>query len=86
MTGKDEEKTHGLAIRLLRENVAPDKAVRDGVKLTDWGTNGEWKISLGRMGGGAPKWADFLELTKTEKDELTQNSTFGLVFVPKAGR
>lgn len=86
VTGKDEEKTHGLAIRLLRENLTPDKAVRDGVTLIDWGTNGEWKISLGRLGGDAPKWADFLELTKAEKDKLTQNSTFGLVFVPKAGR
>lgn len=86
MASKDEEKTHGLAIRLLRDSVEPEQAVREGVKLTNWGPDGEWRISLGRMGGGAPKWVDFLELTKDEKVDLTQNSTFGLVFVPEADR
>lgn len=87
MPGKDDEdKTQALAIRLLRDGRSPDDAVRDGVVLTDWEANPGWKISFGPMGGGPPKWAEFLQLTQAERSALRQNSTFGLVFVPRDQR
>lgn len=86
MAGKADDKTQGLVLRLVRDDMTPEQAVRDGVDLSAWGPDNEWKISLGRLGGGAPKWADFLELGEADKAKLKQNSTFGLVFVPSEGR
>ena len=83
MAGKDDDdKTQALSIRLLREGRTPDDSVRDGVVLADWEANPGWKISFGPVGGGPPKWADFLQLSANEQKSLRQNSTFGLVLVP----
>jgi uncharacterized protein (TIGR04141 family) len=86
MAGQDDDKTQALAIRLLRNGRHPEDSVREGVALAHWDQNPGWKISFGPMGGAPPKWADFLELTGDEKKSLRQNSTFGLVFVPRDGR
>lgn len=86
MAAQGDDKTQALAIRLLRDGRSPEDSVREGVALADWQQVPGWKVSLGSMGGGPPKWADFLELTTGEKNSLRQNSTFGLVFVPRDNR
>lgn len=80
------DKTQTLAIRLLRTGVTPESAVRDGVALSEWGQDKDWKISLGALGGQPPAWTKFLELPTAEAAKLRQNSTYGLVFVPRDGR
>jgi uncharacterized protein (TIGR04141 family) len=78
--------TQKLSIRLLRNGVTPDDAVRDGVKLSDWRTIEGAKIVLDTMGGGAPKWARFLELSEEDERHLINVTAFGLVFVSASDR
>ena len=56
--------TQKLSIRLLREGLAPADAVREGVDLTQWDKLAGAMIALDTLGGGAPKWARFLELSE----------------------
>ena len=78
--------TQKLAIRLLRDGLAPADAVRDGVDLTPWDKlEGAW-IALATLGGGSPKWARFLELSDEEKKRVFNHTAFGLVFVQGSGR
>lgn len=75
------EKTQNVSIRLLRDHVAPDQAVRDGVTLEDWSAFEGAKIATGPLGGGPPGWSDFLELTPERKNTLHQRFAYGLVFL-----
>ena len=43
-------------------------------------------IALDTLGGGAPKWTRFLELSDDEKKRVFNHTAFGLVFVPSSGR
>ena len=78
--------TQKLSIRLLRDGLAPADAVRDGVELTPWDKLEGALISLATLGGGAPKWARFLELSEDEKSKIFNHTAFGLVFVQASGR
>lgn len=78
--------TQKLSIRLLRDGLAPADAVRDGVDLTPWDKLEGALISLATLGGGAPKWAGFLELSEDEKKKVFNHTAFGLVFVQASGR
>lgn len=75
-----------LSVRLLREGITPDKAVRDDVKISPWDKLEGAFISLDTLGGGSPKWAGFLELSKTELEKVYNNSALGLVFVSAENR
>ena len=55
------------SIRMLREGLAPADAVCEGVYLTQWDKLEGATIALDTVGGGAPKWARFLELSEEEK-------------------
>ena len=78
--------TQKLSIRLLRDGLAPTDAVRDGVDLAEWPTLEGALIALDTLGGGAPKWARFLELSEDEKKRVFNHTAFGLVFVQASGR
>lgn len=73
---------HTVSIRLLRNGKQPSSAIREGVTLTAWGS----QISLGTLNGGTPKWAKVLDLTKDEKDEVSNVSAYGLLFLSASGR
>lgn len=78
--------TQKLSIRLLRDGLTPTDAVRDGVDLTEWPKLEGALISLATLGGGAPKWARFLELSEDEKKRVFNHTAFALVFVQASGR
>lgn len=78
--------TQKLSIRLLRDGLTPTDAVRDGVDLTEWPKLEGALISLATLGGGAPKWARFLELSEGEKKRVFNHTAFGLVFVQASSR
>ena len=78
--------TQKLSIRLLRDGLTPTDAVREGVDLTEWPKLEGALISLATLGGGAPKWARFLELSEDEKKRVFNHTAFGLVFVQASGR
>ena len=78
--------TQKLSIRLLRDGLTPTEAVREGVDLTEWPKLEGALISLATLGGGAPKWARFLELSEDEKKRVFNHTAFGLVFVQASGR
>jgi len=82
MTGNVQK----LSIRLLKEGIAPEDSVRDGVDLVAWSKLEGAKIALDTMGGNAPKWSSFLELSGEEKAKLKNNTAYGLVFVEAEGR
>ena len=70
-----------LSIRLLREGVEPENAVREGTKLEDWDQIDGSKIVLDTLGGGHPKWATFLGLSSVQKMKLKNSSAMGLIFL-----
>lgn len=80
------KKSQTIAIRLLRDGKQPSEAVRAGVTLTGWDRLEGALIALDTIGGGAPKWSKFLELSDEQKAALTNLTAYGLVFVPLAGR
>lgn len=82
MTGN----TQKLSIRLLKEGLSPEDGLREGVSLANWEKIEESKIALDTMGGNAPKWSKFLELTDAEKTKLYNITAFGLVFVKASDR
>jgi len=79
-------KTQKLSIRLLRESVDPAHSVRDGVEVSDWAKIEGAKIVLDTLGGGKPKWAEFLELSDDEERPLRNVMAFGLIFVLASDR
>ena len=82
MTGN----TQKLSIRLLKKGLEPKDGVRDGVDLEAWGRLEGALMVLGTMGGTAPKWSKFLELSNAQKEKVYNNTAFGLVFIPAADR
>jgi len=78
--------TQKLSIRLLRDGLMPIEAVREGVDLTEWPRLEGALVSLATLGGGAPKWARFLELSEDEKKQVFNHTAFGLVFVQASER
>ncbi len=81
-----EAKNQKLSVRLLGINVTPEQAVRKGVKLSKWSKIEGALIALDTLGGNAPKWSHFLELTENERIQIYNKSAYGLVFVPIGGR
>lgn len=79
-------KTQTVSIRLLHDGVQPGDSVRSGVTLTPWPTLEGAQIALGTLVGDAPKWSSFLGLSDPEKENLSNASALGLLFVPAAGR
>ena len=79
-------KTQKLSIRLLRDGLVPFNAVRDGVDLAVWPRLEGALISFDTLGGGAPKWARFLEFSEDENRRVLNHTAFGLVFVQVSGR
>lgn len=80
------KKTHTASIRLLRDGKQPADSVRAGVDLSAWGKLEGAQIALDTIGGGAPKWAKFLDLTEAEKTKLNNSTAYGLVFVQASSR
>jgi len=80
------KKTHTVSIRLLRDGKQPADSVRAGVDLSAWDKLEGAQIALDTIGGGAPKWAKFLDLTDAEKTKLNNSTAYGLVFVQASGR
>ncbi len=75
-----------LSIRLLRSCRTPNSAVREGVCLLEWPKIEGALIALDSVGGNAPKWAHFLELSEEEKRRIVNRTAYGLVFVRVDGR
>ena len=82
MTGNIQK----LSIRLLKDGFNPEDALREGVDLVDWEKFEGSKIAVATMGGGAPKWTKFLELSAEEKRKVFNTTAYGLVFVQASGR
>lgn len=80
------KKSQTVSIRLLRDGKQPADSVRAGVALTPWDKLEGAQIALDTIGGGAPKWAKFLDLSGAEKAKLTNLTAYGLVFIPADGR
>ncbi|WP_197410951.1 DUF6119 family protein [Novosphingobium sp. FSW06-99] len=80
------KKSQTVSIRLLRDGKQPSNSIRAGVTLTPWYKLEGAQIALDTIGGGAPKWAKFLELTEAEKASLYNVTAYGLVFVQSGGR
>lgn len=80
------EKTQKLSIRLLRQGLLPRDALRQGVNLVNWDKLDNSLIALDSLGGNAPKWARFLELSEKDELRLINNTAYGLVFIEQAGR
>ncbi len=80
------KKTQKLSIRLLREGLVIEDAVRGGSELVDWPKIEGAKIVLETIGGGAPKWAGFLELSGEEKSKLINLTAIGVVFLGASDR
>lgn len=78
--------TQKLSIRLLKEGLEPKDGARDGVDLEAWDKLEGALIVLDTMGGSAPKWSKFLELSDDQKKRVYNNTAFGVVFIPAAGR
>jgi uncharacterized protein (TIGR04141 family) len=79
-------KTQKLSIRLLREGVEPDDAVREAVTLDDWDKIEGSKIILETIGGSSPKWSQFLELPPERAGKLKNLSAIGIVFIKASTR
>jgi uncharacterized protein (TIGR04141 family) len=75
-----------LSIRLLKEDLVPSDGVRESIDLKPWPKIEGAQIALDTMGGSAPKWSKFLDLTDAEKKLVWNNTAFGLVFVHASGR
>lgn len=75
-----------LSIRLLLDGLAPANAVRNGVDLTPWKKLEGALIALGTLGGGAPRWTRFLEISEDETKKVFNYTAFGLVFVEASKR
>ena len=75
-----------LSIRLLAAGITPEQAIRKGVTLTKWSKIEGALIALDTLGGSAPKWSRFLDLSEEEKQKIHNRSAYGLVFVPTGGR
>lgn len=82
MTGN----TQKLSIRLLKDGLEPADSLREGVGLADWDKLEGAKIALDTMGGSAPKWARFLELSEEDKKKVFNNTAYGLVFLKASDR
>lgn len=82
MTGN----TQKLSIRLLKEDLEPKDGTREGVNLKAWDKLEGALITLATMGGSAPKWSKFLELSDAQKRKVYNNTAFALVFIPVQGR
>jgi uncharacterized protein (TIGR04141 family) len=80
------KRSQTISIRLLRVGKQPADSVRDGVDLSAWAKLEGAQISLDTIGGGAPKWARFLDLTAEERAKLTNSTAYGLVFVQASAR
>ncbi|MBV1836842.1 DUF6119 family protein [Acetobacter estunensis] len=80
------ENIQKLSIRLLKDGIEPDDALREGVDLRDWQRIEGAKIALDTMGGTPPKWAGFLNLSDDEKKKVWNNTAYGLVFLNTSGR
>lgn len=80
------KKSQTVSIRLLRDGKQPADSVRAGVALTPWDKLEGAQIALDTIGGGAPKWAKFLDLSDVEKAKLTNLTAYGLVFIRADGR
>jgi len=80
------KKSQTLSIRLLRAGKEPADSIRDGVTLSAWAKLEGAQIALDTIGGGAPKWSRFLDLTTEEKAQLHNSTAYGLVFVQASGR
>ena len=82
------KKTHKLSIRLLKEDLAPEDALRkerieereDSI-LENWERIEGAKIFLGNFGTRRPKWMQFLEFSPDARPEITNRSSAGLVFI-----
>ena len=59
-----------LSIRLLAAGITPEQAIRKGVTLTKWSKIEGALIALDTLGGSAPKWSRFLDLSEEEKQKI----------------
>lgn len=75
-----------LSIRLLKIELEPNDVLREGVELENWATIEGAKIALDTMGGNAPKWSNFLQLSTEEKNKIYNHTAYGLVFLNTSGR
>ena len=80
------KKSQTVSIRLLRDGRQPSDSIRKGVELTTWDKLEGAQIGLDTIGGGAPKWSEFLDLSDAEKAKLTNLTAYGLVFIPASER
>ena len=81
-TSPPQPKTQKLNIRLLRSELEPENALRQGVSLGDWPKIQGAKAVFGTMGGNAPKWVRFLNLGGNGQTGLYNKVTYGLIFIP----
>ena len=75
-----------LSIRLLKLGVRPEDTVRAGLALLPLESLPEARIGFGVMGRDTPQWAEFLELSASEKARLGNRIPYGVVFVPADDR
>lgn len=79
-------KTEKLSIRLLREGVEPEDALRRGGLLSDWPEVPGAKLLLDQTPDRVPKWVTFLKLTQEQQQRLHNQSAIGVLFVPVSER
>ncbi|ESZ51707.1 hypothetical protein X731_03775 [Mesorhizobium sp. L2C054A000] len=83
---KPQKSIRKLIIRLLRNGIEPNDAVRPGVALVPFAQFKDSKIALGSSGGETPTWASFLNLGADEKAKLKNSGAYGLLFLKSAER
>lgn len=76
-----QPKTQKLTIRLLRDGLEPEDALRQDIVLDDWPKISGARVVFGTMGGNTPKWARFLNLENEVQTDLYNRIAYGLVFI-----
>lgn len=73
-----------LSIRLLKEGLLPENAIRTEVKLLEYPSIQGSFIAFGHLGENTPKWASFLNLN--QEGNLKNKSTYSLLFIQAENR
>lgn len=74
-------KIQKISIRLLKSNLNPMDALREGADLKDWAKLPGSKIFISTIGGQPPKWAGFLQLDPDEIHSLFNNFAIAVLFI-----
>lgn len=74
------EPTQKLSIRLIKNGLTPESAMRAG-QLKPFTPISGAKIVFGTSGGNAPRWTSFLQFSSAEQALLKNSSAYALIFL-----